>query len=101
MSRRDPHLLVEMAPGGRRGYPATRTSWSQIFSATLRRAERALGLMATSSSEGRTGRRVMMRRVARWPRGQTGCWGGARQSLGSTVEDDLTKRASWEWRVNV
>src|SRR6266576_6094017 len=56
--------------------PATRTLWFQIFSATRRRADRARGLAATSSSEGRTGCRVMTRRVARWPQVQTGCWGG-------------------------
>src|SRR5258708_36090044 len=70
--------------------------WSrrQIFSATLRRAERALGLAATSASEGRTGRRVTVRRVARGPQVQTGCWGGQVQAVDSTLKNDLTKRSS-------
>src|SRR5216684_7991232 len=75
--------------------------WGQIFSATRNRAERARGLAVTSASDGRTGRRVTMRRVARWPQVQTGCWGGQIQSLDSTLKNDLTKRSSREWKLIV
>src|SRR5207247_4078451 len=71
------------------------------LSATRRRADRARGLAATSASEGRTGCRVMTRRVARWPQVQTGCWGGQMQSLDSTLKNDLTKRSSREWKLIV
>src|SRR6185312_11512290 len=75
--------------------------WSQIFSATRSRAERARGLALTSASEGRTARRVTRRRVARWPQVQTGCWGGQVQSVDSTLKNDFTKRSSSEWKLIV
>src|SRR5713101_7199472 len=92
-----------LVPGGRRGEPDARTweGMGQIFSATRNRAERARGLAVTSASDGRMGRRVTMRRVARWPQVQTGCWGEQIQSLDSTLKNDFTKRSSSEWKLIV
>src|SRR5437660_12923293 len=91
-----------LAPGGVTGRQDLGwEGWNQIFSATLNRADRARGLAATSASEGRTGRRVTMRRVARWPQVQTGCWGGQMQSFDSTRKNDFTKRSSNEWKLIV
>src|ERR1700737_2582200 len=71
-------------------------TWCQIFSATRSRAQPARGLAVTSASEGRTGRRVTIRRVARWPQVQTGCWGGQMRSLDSTLKNDLPSGLSRE-----
>src|ERR1700694_2481975 len=131
MSRRVPHLFVRcgprlcataatclptphsptLSPQGRGGLclaaggwnrtPGLGKGWGQILSATLSRAERARGLAVNSASDGRTGRRVTMRRVARWPQVQTGCWGGQIQSLDSTLKNDFTKRSSSEWKLIV
>src|SRR5439155_15794662 len=92
--RPSPHIPL---PEGERVAAAT----FQSLSATRRRADRARGFAATSASEGRTGCRVMTRRVARWPQVQTGCWGGQMQSLDSTLKNDLTKRSSREWKLIV
>src|SRR2546423_6929386 len=102
-----PPQQVEMGclvAGGVR--PATRTLWFQsqclqILSAALRRADRARGLAATSSSEGRTGCRGVTRRGGRGPQGQNGCWGGGVEALGSTFEKDVSKRAFREWELVV
>src|SRR5438132_12524160 len=51
--------------------------WERLpyfLSATLRRADRARGLAATASSEGRPGCRVTTRRAARGAEGPTVCW---------------------------
>src|SRR5260370_6417569 len=129
MSRRVPHLLLSFLMDCRASPPALRATspragrdllklrlaaggvtgrqdlggrgWGQIFSATRNRAERARGLAATSASDGRTGRRVTMRRVAPWPQVQTGCWGGQMQSFYSTMKNDFTKRSSHEWKLIV
>src|SRR5438270_5927625 len=42
-----------------------------------------------------------MRRVARWPQVQTGCWGGQMQSLDAMLKNDLTKRSYREWKLFV
>jgi len=85
-------LHLSLHPKGLIQYPHPIPS----LSATRIRALLARGLALTSSSPGRTGRRVTKRSVARCPQVQTGCPGGQMQSMLSRRMKSFTILSSRE-----